>query len=133
MSIEQDLQALTQAINILSEVIVNSREEVPVPQSSAGAQQKPELSIVPPAPTAPAPAAAATPTPPVAAPAAAASPSNVLTQEAVMQEVTAKWTACSTDPAKAEAIKGIMARYGGKLTAVAPEYYDALLAEVRAV
>ena len=131
MSIEQQIEALTQALNantqaILGNVGTSSTPTTATPQSMA------PLAAVQPVAAAPATIGSAAPTTqPAAAPAAAAPPSSVpsVTLDQLKQEVTAVYQAKNGDPS----VMATVGLYGVSLSDVAPEQYGNLIADVRAL
>lgn len=137
MSLEQQIEALTAAVNANTQAILGNAG------TASTVQNAPAAPLLAPAPfpaAAPVPSAAAIPPaahaiPPAAAPAAAASPSNVvyITLDQLKQEVTAAYAAAS--PEKQAAIAGVIQNQFGlvNLDAAPADQYNNIINAVRAL
>jgi len=134
MSLEQQMEALTAALNANTQAIMGNAGTAPM-QSTA--QPVTTLAAAQNAQPVPAQTAAAQPTQAAAAQPVAASPSNQVQPQTVGQvaisfdqlqaEVTALYQSSNGD----QRIMDTVQRYGGTLSNIAPEQYNNLLNELR--
>jgi len=131
MSIEQQIEALTAAINANTQALLGNAGTAPI-QTTDTVQPIQPVTPVQNAVMVPAQTAAAPVTPAAAAIPAAGSPSNVipLTIEQLQQEVTAKYQA-STPEVQAQI--GAIVQQFGSLTAVPADQISNVLTAVRAL
>ena len=136
MSIEQAIAALTEAVKENTAALRSAQGNTnPPAQPAATVQPDPAPSAVANATlAAAAPSAAAYPssTAPAAAaptPQANVAPQAAITFDQLQQEVTALYQSKNGDTRIAD----IVQRYGGNLSAVAPEQYNNLITELRSI
>ena len=136
MSIEQAIAALTEAVKENTAALRSAQGNTnPAPPAQVA---NPPQQAAAPVQQAPAQNAVANASPVAAAAPAAAYPSNVapaaaapaaITFDQLQQEVTALYQSKNGDTRIAD----IVQRYGGSLSAVAPEQYNNLITELRSI